>query len=234
MDILKVILATFGSLIALFILTKLIGNKQISELNMFDYVNGITIGSIAAEMATTLDSSFIQPLIAMVIYALVTFVISIAANKNMKIRRLFTGRSIFIYDKGKIFKENLKVAKLDVNEFLAQCRIQGYFSLDEIETAILESNGKISILPKAQNRPCTPSDLAISVPKERPGVNVILDGEILERNLKYTGNDENWLAKQLKKQGKTVKEVFLGVCNSDNNLEIFDINKEKPLNDIFG
>ncbi|MDD5796886.1 MAG: DUF421 domain-containing protein [Oscillospiraceae bacterium] len=234
MDILKVILATFGSLIALFILTKLIGNKQISELNMFDYVNGITIGSIAAEMATTLDSSFIQPLIAMVIYALVTFVLSIAANKNMKIRRLFTGRSIFIYDKGKIFKENLKVAKLDVNEFLAQCRIQGYFSLDEIETAILESNGKISILPKAQNRPCTPSDLAISVPKERPGVNVILDGEILERNLKYTGNDENWLAKQLKKQGKTVKEVFLGVCNSDNNLEIFDINKEKPLNDIFG
>lgn len=220
MDILKVILATFGSLIALFILTKLIGNKQISELNMFDYVNGITIGSIAAEMATTLDSSFIQPLIAMVIYALVTFVLSIAANKNMKIRRLFTGRSIFIYDKGKIFKENLKVAKLDVNEFLAQCRIQGYFSLDEIETAILESNGKISILPKAQNRPCTPSDLAISVPKERPGVNVILDGEILERNLKYTGNDENWLAKQLKKQGKTVKEVFLGVCNSDNNLEI--------------
>ncbi|MGN1467353.1 MAG: DUF421 domain-containing protein [Ruminococcus sp.] len=234
MDILKVILATFGSLIALFILTKLIGNKQISELNMFDYVNGITIGSIAAEMATTLDSSFIQPLIAMVIYALVTFVLSIAANKNMKIRRLFTGRSIFIYDKGKIFKDNLKVAKLDVNEFLAQCRIQGYFSLDEIETAILESNGKISILPKAQNRPCTPSDLAISVPKERPGVNVILDGEILERNLKYTGNDENWLAKQLKKQGKTVKEVFLGVCNSDNNLEIFDINKEKPLNDIFG
>lgn len=234
MDILKVILATLGSLIALFILTKLIGNKQISELNMFDYVNGITIGSIAAEMATTLDSSFIQPLIAMVIYALVTFVLSIAANKNMKIRRLFTGRSIFIYDKGKIFKENLKVAKLDVNEFLAQCRIQGYFSLDEIETAILESNGKISILPKAQNRPCTPSDLAISVPKERPGVNVILDGEILERNLKYTGNDENWLAKQLKKQGKTVKEVFLGVCNSDNNLEIFDINKEKPLNDIFG
>lgn len=234
MDILKVILATFGSLIALFILTKLIGNKQISELNMFDYVNGITIGSIAAEMATTLDSSFIQPLIAMVIYALVTFVLSIAANKNMKIRRLFTGRSIFIYDKGKIFKENLKVAKLDVNEFLAQCRIQGYFSLDEIETAILEANGKISILPKAQNRPCTPSDLAISVPKERPGVNVILDGEILERNLKYTGNDENWLAKQLKKQGKTVKEVFLGVCNSDNNLEIFDINKEKPLNDIFG
>ena len=234
MDILKVILATFGSLIALFILTKLIGNKQISELNMFDYVNGITIGSIAAEMATTLDSSFIQPLIAMVIYALVTFVLSIAANKNMKIRRLFTGRSIFIYDKGKIFKENLKVAKLDVNEFLAQCRIQGYFSLDEIETAILESNGKISILPKAQNRPCTPSDLAISVPKERPGVNVILDGEILERNLKYTGNDENWLAKQLKKQGKSVKEVFLGVCNSDNNLEIFDINKEKPLNDIFG
>lgn len=233
MDILKVILATLGSIITLFILSKLIGNKQISELNMFDYINGITIGSIAAEMATTLDSSFIQPLIAMVIYALVTFILSIAANKSLKLRRFFTGRSIFLYDKGKIFKENLKVAKLDINEFLAQCRVQGYFSLDEIETAILESNGKISVLPKSQSRPCRPSDLSISVPKDRPEVNIIIDGEILYNNLRYTGNDENWLKKQLEKQGKTVKEVFLGVCNNDNSLSIYEVNKEKPLNDVF-
>lgn len=233
MDIIKVILASFGSLIILFILSKIIGNKQISELSMFDYINGITIGSIAAEMATTLDQSFYQPLIAMVIYAAVTFVLSILSIKSLKVRRLFTGRSIFLLDKGKIFRENFRVAKYDINEFLAQCRIAGYFSLDEIETAVLESNGKISILPKAQNRPCTPADLAISVPEERPEVNVILDGQILEKNLQYTGNDKNWLEKQLEKQKKSLKDVFLGICNNDNELEIYDIIKEKPLNDVF-
>lgn len=233
MDIVKVILSSLGSLIVLFILSKIIGNKQISELSMFDYINGITIGSIAAEMATRLDQSFYQPLIAMVIYALATFLLSILSAKSLKVRRIFTGRSIFLLDKGKIFRENFKVAKYDINEFLAQCRIAGYFSLDEIETAVLESNGKISILPKAQNRPCTPADLAISVPESRPEVNVILDGQILEKNLKYTGNDKNWLNKQLEKQKKSLKDVFLGICNNDNELEIYDIIKEKPLNDVF-
>lgn len=233
MDILKVILATLGSIIVLFILSKIIGNKQISQLNMFDYINGITIGSIAAEMATTLDSSFIQPLIAMIIYALVTFGLSLASCKSLTIRRFFTGKSIFLYDKGKVFKENFKVAKYDMNEFLVQCRNMGYFSLDEIETAVLESNGKISILPKAKYRPCTPADLAVSVPCDRPEVNVILDGKILLNNLKYTGNNQQWLDKQLEKQGKTVNEVFLGICDNDNNLKVYDVLSEKPLNDVF-
>lgn len=233
MDILKVVLASFGSLAALFILSKIIGNKQISELNMFDYINGITIGSIAAEMATTLDGGFILPLIAMIIYALATFSLSVITNKSIKLRRLFSGRAIVLYDKGEIFCKNLKVAKLDVNEFLSQCRVMGYFSLSQIETAVLEANGKISILPKSKNRPCTPGDLALAVPKDRPEVNVILQGKVLERNLGYTGNDKNWLEKQLNKQKKSLKDVFLGVCTSDNQLEIYEISDKKPLNDIF-
>lgn len=233
MDFVKVILATLGSIIALFLLSRLTGNKQISEMNMFDYVNGITIGSIAAEMATTIDGSFLQPLIAMTIYAVVAWMMSIVSNKSVKLRRFFTGRSIFLYDKGKLFKRNLETAKMDVNEFLAQCRLLGYFRLDEIETAILESNGKVSILPKAQNRPCTPADLAVAVPPERPEVNVIIDGTVLKKNLKYTGNDENWLNKQLEKQKKKVSDVFLGICDNDNQLRIYEKTAEHPLNDIF-
>ncbi len=233
MDIIKVILASLGSIAVLFILSKIIGNKQISELNMFDYINGITIGSIAAEMATTLDGGFILPLIAMVVYALVTFALSLLTGKSLRLRRFFTGKAIVLYDRGNIYNKNLKVAKLDINEFMTQCRIMGYFDLSQIETAVLEANGKISILPKARFRPCTPDDLAISVPGERPGVNVIIQGKVLERNLKYTGNDINWLNKQLKQQNKKANQVLLGVCTGDNSLEIYDFCSKKPLNDIF-
>lgn len=87
MDLLNIALTSIGSIIVLFLLTKLIGNRQMSELNMFDYINGITIGSIAAEMATSLEGDFLKPLLAMIIYGVVTVLISILANKNIKLRR---------------------------------------------------------------------------------------------------------------------------------------------------
>lgn len=233
MDIINVVLATIGSIIVLFLLTKLLGNKQLSQMNMFDYVNGITIGSIAAEMATSLETDFLKPLTAMVLYGFVGFLFSYIASKNMKLRRVLSGKSIVLYDKGKLYKENFKTAKLDLNEFLAQCRVDGYFDLDEIETAILEANGRLSILPKAKNRPCTPADLALAIPKDRPLISVIVDGEILERNLKETGNNMQWLEKQLKQQKVKASEIFLATCDDDNNLNVYVKINKKLDNDIF-
>lgn len=233
MDILKVVLATIGSIIALFFLTRLIGNKQISEMNMFDYINGITIGSIAAEMATTVDGEFLKPLVAMALYAVITFMLSLISIKYLPFRRFIDGKSLFLFDKGKIYVKNLKKAKLDVSAFLAQCRVMGYFKLDDVESVILEPNGKLSVLPKAEKRPCNPSDFALSVPTQRPEVNIIIDGIVLEKNLHYTGNGKSWLEAQLQKQKKTIKDVFLGTCDEDNNLKIYEIKNQKHLNDIF-
>ena len=97
MDLLNIALTSIGSIIVLFLLTKLIGNRQMSELNMFDYINGITIGSIAAEMATSLEGDFLKPLLAMIIYGVVTVLISILANKNIKLRRFFNGKTLILY-----------------------------------------------------------------------------------------------------------------------------------------
>ena len=97
MDLLNIALTSIGSIIVLFLLTKLIGNRQMSELNMFDYINGITIGSIAAEMATSLEDDFLKPLLAMIIYGVVTVLISILANKNIKLRRFFNGKTLILY-----------------------------------------------------------------------------------------------------------------------------------------
>ncbi len=122
MDLIKIVALSLGSVIFLFILTKLMGNKEMSQLSMFDYIIGITIGSIAAEMSTALENDFMQPLVAMAVYAVVSIIISLLSYKSMKIRRLVSGNSLILLDNGEIYRDNLKKAKLDINEFLMQCR----------------------------------------------------------------------------------------------------------------
>jgi uncharacterized membrane protein YcaP (DUF421 family) len=218
MDILKISLASVGSLIILFISTKLIGNKQMSELNMFDYINGITIGSIAAEMATSLESDFYHPIIAMTVYTIAILIISRLSQKKVGLRRFFTGKSIILMENGKIYQKNFTTAKIDINEFLSQCRVNGYFNVDDIDTAILEQNGKISFLPKVAARPVNTKDLNLALIQEKISVSVILDGNIMSENLNRSGNDVEWLKRELAKQNiASEKEVFLAMCNTSNN-----------------
>lgn len=222
MDILKIISLSFSSLVILFILTKLMGNREMSQLTMFDYIVGITIGSIAAEMSTSLESNFMEPVVAMIVYGLVTVFISYITCKSLNLRRFFTGRSRILFDNGKLYRKNFKSAKIDLNDFLMECRINGYFNLSDIQTAILEPNGKVSFLPKSSKRPATPEDLNLSPSEENVVINVILDGVLLKENLSKTGNNINWLENNLKNQGiNDIKKVFLATCDNQNNLSVY-------------
>lgn len=234
MELLNVALTSVGSVVVLFILTKLIGNKQISQLNTFDYINGITIGSIAAEMATSLEDDFLKPLLSMVIYTIIVLLISFASARSVKMRRFFTGRSLMLLNNGKMYRENFKKSKLDLTEFLTQCRENGYFNIDKIQSAVFETNGKVSILPKAEEKPVTPKDLNIKMNKETPAVILIEDGVVLMENLRYTGNDTQWLNNELKNLGiNKAEDVFLASCDSNNKLTAFVKLNEKAKGDIF-
>ena len=112
----------------------------------------------------------------------------------------------------KLYRKNLKKAKLDLSEFMLLCREQGYFDLCEIQTAVFEHNGKLSILPKAANRPATPEDLKISAKTTYIGVEVVMDGRVMGENLSRMGRSEQWLTKQISLQGyKNESEIFLGI-----------------------
>lgn len=234
MDILRVCLTSLGSLIVLFFSTKVIGNKQMSELTMFDYINSITIGSIAAEMATNIEK-FYLPLIAIVIYTAVILFISHITEISTKARRFLTGKSTILMENGALYPKNFSKAKLDISEFLTQCRVSGYFNLDEIDTAILEQNGKISILPKVAARPVNTKDLNLALAQEKISVNVILDGNIMTDNLKRSGNDIEWLKRELEKQRvSNIRDVFLGICNVENNkLSLYMKTGDKQGGDVF-
>ena len=234
MKYLQVVLTSFASVVVLFFLTKLMGKRQMSQLSMFDYINGITIGSIAAEMATALEDDFWLPLIAMVVYTIIAIAISYFACKSIKVRKFFCGKSVVLVKDGKIFPENLKRSKLDINEFITECRNSGYFDINNIDTAILETNGKISFLPVSGQRPLTPDDIKINVPEDKLVVNIIVDGQIIPDSLKFTGNDETWLKKELHKQGiKKVEDVFLATCDNKNTLNVFKKNKKKFDKELF-
>lgn len=222
MEILKIISLSLGSIITLFILSKLMGNKEMSQLSMFDYIIGITIGSIASELSTSLESNFMQPLTAMIVYAVVSIIISLISNKSLKFRRFLLGNSLILLDNGELYRKNFSKAKMDLNEFLMQCRTNGYFNISDLQTVILEANGKLSFLPKVEKRPATPSDLNLSPTQERLCVNLILDGKLLRENLNYTGKDELWLQKQLSSQKiNSIEEIFLATCDNQDRVSIY-------------
>ena len=234
MGLLKIFLLSFFSIVVLFILTKMMGNREMSQLSMFDYIIGITIGSIAAEMATSLEDNFMEPLVAMIVYAVVTMLISFISCKSIKFRRIISGKTLILLDKGKIYRKNFKKAKLDINEFLMQCRINGYFNISDIETALLEANGKISFLPVNLKRPTTPLDFNLNPKNERIVANVIVDGVLLGENLKFTGHDERWLEKKMKQQNiSNIYDVFLATVDVDDNLSIYVKLEKENSHDSF-
>ena len=217
MEFLTLCLAALGSFGALFLIAKFIGHKQVAQLDFFDYITGITIGSIAAEMATELEKPW-KPLVAMIIYGSITLLLSAISSKFPKTRKYLNGTPIILMDHGKLYKENFKKAKLDLSEFMVMCRQQGYFDLTNIQTAIFEYNGKLTIFPVSSQRPVTPHDINLSPEQELLFTELIMDGRILEDNLKRMGLDLTWLDNQLKQRHIfSPKDVFLAIC--DRNLK---------------
>lgn len=233
MEILELILSAVLSLIILFFLTKLMGYRQISQMSFFDYVIGITIGSIAAEMATDLDLHLWQPILAMVIYALAALVLGIATQKSIKARRFIAGVPVILVQNGTIIPANLKKVHYDVNDLLADAREEGYFNIGDIQYAIMENTGKVSFLPSSDKRPVTPQDLNFKPQKEGLLANVVMDGKIMERQLKQVGKDEHWLKKELDNQHLTVEETFLAVVDENNTLTAYKKNVNKEGLDLF-
>lgn len=195
-----------------------------AQLDFFDYITGITIGSIAAELATELEAPW-KPLIAMIVYGLVALGLTILAHKFPKTRKYVNGTPTIVMDNGKLYRENMKKAKLELSEFMVLCRQEGYFNLNDIQTAVFEYNGRITILPKSEKRPLTPEDMNITPEKAGICTEIIMDGRILHENLKRLGLDLTWLDKQLKKQKyDNAKEIYLGICDKNNNLTLFPVN----------
>ena len=227
MGALQALGTTLVSIVVLFLLTKIMGNKQISQMSMFDYITGISIGSIAAEMATELEQP-VLPLVAMVVYGISAFLISLLASKSLKFRKLTTGRPLLLLEKGVIYRKNMKKARLDLSDFLTLCRAAGYFDLQDIKTAVFEHNGTVSFLPKAEKRPVQGEDIAVYPKQEEVQYNVVMDGKLMRENVERSGKAEPWVRRALEAQGYTdTAKVFLALWDGGEKLTVFPMDARK-------
>ena len=223
MDFLILIIKSITSLFALFILTNALGKKQINQLNMFDYVIGISIGNVVAEMTVNKEVLFLDGIIVMTIYSLISIFVSFLTMKSIKLRKLISGTPTILMENGKLVKEGLRKSKIDVNEFLEEARTCGYFDITELEYAIMETNGKISFLPKQQYTNVVKEDLNVKTKYKGLNIELIIDGRIIEKNLKKINKNKEWLLNRLKNIGQSNIDNLLLVI-VDSNMKITTYN----------
>jgi uncharacterized membrane protein YcaP (DUF421 family) len=207
-------------LVLLFIITKVLGKKQISELSFFEYVAGITIGSIAGEVVTGVERSMLHGAIALVVFGLVTFLVNFISIKSKKFSDFAEGKGTVVIKDGKILENNLKKEKYTIDELSALLRQKDIFRVADVEFAVLEPRGNLSTLLKREHRPLTPKDLQMKMPNEKEPQTVIMDGNIVDESLRCAGKGRGWLYTELEKLDVTLDNVFLGQVDSYGELTV--------------
>lgn len=201
--------------------TRSMGRKQISQLTYFDYVVGITIGSIAATAAVDRRIKMFDAFISIAIWSALTILISEITLRNIKLRLLIDSEPLLIIDKGKVIYKNMKKARYNMGDLLMQLRNKDAFNITDVEIAILEPDGKLSVLKKAEQSAITSGDMNIKKPKAGMMVDIILDGQILSSHLSLIHKDESWVRAQLKaKNINNIKDVVFAGIQADEQIYI--------------
>jgi uncharacterized membrane protein YcaP (DUF421 family) len=215
-----VIIRSFLFILVLFLITKLVGKKQISQISFFEYVSGITIGSIAAEVITGLESNIFYGVMTILIFGLTTLFVDFTSLKSKKFRDLVEGKGSVLIKDGKILEEELKRERYSIDELTTLLRKQNVFRVADVEFAVLEPSGDLSVLLKKENRPVTPKDLGLIVANEKEPQTVIMDGKILNDPLAQSGKSRAWLFLELDKLGVTLENVFFAQIDSFGELSV--------------
>ena len=214
----------------LFILTKIMGKKQISQLTLFDYVVGISIGSIAAELAINESISYIQGITGMTIYAIFPILLSFISLKSHLARKILDGVPTILIQNGEINEKGLKKTKMNINDLIEECRLKDVFDIKDIKFAILETSGNLSIQLKSKHKPLTPEDINLKLKDKYLCVNLIIDGKILDNHLEIIGKDIKWLNSELDKKGiKNTSDILLAYMDSSKKINIYLKNKDIPI-----
>lgn len=228
-DIYWVIINSFVSFIYLFIISKLLGKKQIAQLEFIDYVVGISLGSIAADMSVETEAPFYHALIAMTIFFLLALAVALIGRKNTFFKRILKGKpSVLIYE-GEIDYKELVKCKIDINDLLSMLREKGFFDITEVSYALFEPSGKLSVLPKGNYRPVVAEDISMKIVKKPELKNVLIaDGRISKSGLNEICKDKDWLFKKLKIENKKdIKQILLATYDDKNGFTIYRKNKNE-------
>lgn len=229
-DWVEIAIRTALAVIMLFLLTKLLGKRQVSQLSLFEYITGITIGSLAAYISLDLEANWYLGLVALLVWVFMSFAIEILQLKSKTFRDWVDGSGTVLIKGGKILEDNLKKERLTSDELLQQLRKKNIFRTADVEFAMIEPSGEINVMLTRENQPITPKHLGIKVGPEKEPQAVIMDGAIIDEGLAALGYSRSWLHTELDKIGVTIENVYLGQVDSYGQLyvDLYDDQIQVP------
>ncbi|WP_339176969.1 DUF421 domain-containing protein [Paenibacillus sp. FSL H8-0317] len=202
--------------LTLIIYTRVLGKQQMGNLTYFDYINGITIGSIAGTFATDLSSKAWIHFVALTIFTIITIIFQYITLKNRTISKLMDSDPTLIIQNGKILEQNLSKMRVKIDELTMMLRQKDVFDITTLDYAILEPDGSLSVVLKPENQPVTAKDMHMHPPKSKLMTEIIIDGLLIKQNLEERNKDINWLSEQLKKQKITIQDIaFAAILPND-------------------
>ncbi|WP_342599349.1 DUF421 domain-containing protein [Psychrobacillus sp. FSL H8-0483] len=223
----EMILRTTISFAVLLFLARLLGKKQLSQLTFFHYITGITIGSIASEIASQKETPFIDGLISLIWWTILTILMSWISLKSSRARVFLDDEPTILIKDGKLSIKSLKSTRMHMDDLLMMLREQSIFSIQDVYYAVLETNGELSVFKKTNQQEATKQDVKadVSLPVYMPS-EIISDGKIVQKNLLELDLDEEWVMKKLRKQGiDSVEDVFYAQLQTNGSLYI-NLRKE--------
>lgn len=213
-DWLVIAIRTLLAIVVLFLLTKLLGKRQVSQLSFFEYITGITLGSLAAYISLDVEANWYLGMVSIIVWVLVSLGIEFLQIKSKRARNWIDSKATVLIKDGKILEDNLKKERLTTDELSEQLRKKNVFRTADVEFAIMEPSGDVNVMLRKEHQPLTPSHLGIKVGPEQEPQTVIMDGEILDEPLATIGLNRAWLHAELEKTGVTVENVFFGQVDS--------------------
>ena len=226
-----ILVVVIRSTIAFFVLlffVRLLGKQQVSQLTFFDYIVGITVGSIAATLSVQVNENTTATLAGMATWTILAILLAILGIQNVWVRKVTDGEATVVVENGKILDKNLQKIRIPIDELLSELRTQGVFSIADVEFAMFEPGGKFSVQKKSQKQPITPTDLNISTQYDGLPTNLIMDGAVLDDALHSLNLSKAWLHHQLAKQNITdITDITLAQLDTKGNLYV-DLKGNKP------
>lgn len=215
------ILRTIFAYILLLIVTRTIGRKAISQMTFFDFAVAITLGSVTANLALGPQTTVVSATTTLVLLGTLAVIVDYSHIKSFLLRKAEESEPVVIIKNGKIEDKNMEKIRLNMNDLLMQLRQNKIFNIADVEFAVMENNGRLSVLPKSQKQPMTPSDLNIPTPYKGLTKDLIIDGNILYENLRDVKLNKQWLQSQLKSKGiNNVKSVLYAGLDTSGNLYV--------------
>ncbi len=214
-----VIVRTFILYTLVIVVIRIMGKRQVGELQPFELAITIMISALAAIPMEDIGIPLLYSIVPILLLLGFQEILSLLNLKSPKARSLICGEPSIIIENGEFKERELKSLRVNLNDILEQLRIKGYHTIEDIEFAIMETTGDISVIPKSQKRPVTPEDLNLETEYEGLPFSLIIDGLILQDNLKTIGLDQTWLEKTLAKYNiDNPEQIFFAAINTSGDL----------------